>query len=887
MAVEFAMPDRRIPVGTVTLVFTDIEGSTKLWEDHPKPMNACLARHDEILRSAIAGANGYVFKTIGDAFCAAFFTATEAVSAALNAQIAIANEPWPDQLSIKVRMAIHTGAVESRDNDYFGQAVNRVARLVSVGYGGQILLSQSTCELTRDVLPMGANVRSLGEHRLKDLGRAETIFQLTHPALPIEFPALKSLENPELLHNLPVQLNSFIGRDRELVEVQALLEKTRLLTLTGTGGCGKTRLMIQVAAEQLDRFVDGVWLFEFGLISDASDALPLVAMHFGIKEEPGKPVVQTLTEKLKSKRMLLLFDNCEHILSECAVLADTIIRNCPQVKILASSREALAISGEQTYRVPSLMLPNLSETQTVRSLNQFAAAQLFIDRAVSVAPEFCVTDQNASSLASLCVQLDGIPLAIELAAARVRSLSVEEINSKLDQRFRLLVGGPRTAVPRQQTLRALVDWSYQMLSDREREALEQLSVFVGQWTLDVAEKICSEPIQDFELMDLVIALVEKSLLNFDANSGGTYSYFETIRQYARDQLAKRPEVEAAVLGNHAKAMSEFAMTRVRRLRTVDEPLALQEMMRAAPNISAALTWAKNRADCNLAATLTLAIGTSHQRRGYPREGAAVIDDFLKGEMDYSELDQELHTRLLCERSSLALDLLDNEMAKPLAQEAEVSANQLNSVELIVRAKNLRGQVAMATGDFVDARIQLEEALTLSEKAKLWIESARLRNNLGIVERRDPDGDKEAASQHYRAALDLQREHHHQRGEAETLNSLGVLEQSRGNARDAANLYLDAARIETILEHPFGVAKTLSNYGEALMDLGEFKGALRPLAIAENIFARIGSPYCEYTGELLERAAAEFGWDASRLEGIRSGTRPISLREAVSASLQEE
>ena len=346
-----------------------------------------------------------------------------------------------------------------------------------------MLLSDVAYDLCRDALPPGCSIKSLGEHRLKDLGRPEEVFQLCHPGLPSDFPPLRSLDNPELKHNLPQQVTSFIGREKELAEVKALLEKSRLVTLTGCGGCGKTRLALQAAADMLDGSGDGVWLVELAPLGDPELVPQTVAGVLGMKEEPGRPLTQTLTDHLKSKLLLIMLDNCEHLLGACARLADAILRQCPRVLILATSREGLGIAGELTYRVPSLTLPDPKRDSTPESLSHYEAVRLFIERAQFQQPQFTMTDENAPALASVCYRLDGIPLAIELAAGRVRSLSVEEVNRKLDQRFRLLTGGSRTALPRQQTLRSLIDWSYDLLNEAEKSLLCRLSVFVGGWTL--------------------------------------------------------------------------------------------------------------------------------------------------------------------------------------------------------------------------------------------------------------------------------------------------------------------------------------------------------------------------------------------------------------------
>lgn len=481
-----------MPTGTVTFLFTDIEGSTSHWDKHEEAMRPALRRHDALLHEAIATHNGFNFKTIGDAFCAVFATATDALEAALQAQRALTAQSWEGLGSngICVRMALHTGAAEMRDNDYFGPPLNRVARLLSTGYGGQILLSQATHELVRDLLPAGVGMRDMGLHRLKDLGRAEQVYQLTTLDLLSDFPKLKSVDFWP--NNLPQQTTSFIGREKELLAIKELLAKTRLLTLTGAGGAGKTRLALQVAADLLEGEENGVFLAEFASLSDPALVGQTVAQALDVREEANRPITQTLTEFLKPKKLLLLFDNCEHVLNEAARLADALLRACPGIRVLASSREGLNITGETTYRVPSLSLPDPKKPQTVESLNQYEAVRLFIERARAAQPNFVVTNQNAPAVAQLCHRLDGIPFAIELAAARVRAMSVEQISNRLDDRFRLLTGGSRTALPRQQTLRAMIDWSYDLLSDDEKTLLRRLSVFAGGWTLEAAEAVCAD-----------------------------------------------------------------------------------------------------------------------------------------------------------------------------------------------------------------------------------------------------------------------------------------------------------------------------------------------------------------------------------------------------------
>jgi len=484
-----------LPSGTVTFMMTDVEGSTRLWEAHPGIMADVLARHDALAAAAIAENRGFLIKSRGegDSLFAVFARATDAVAAALAFQQALTRELWPAETPLRVRVALHTGEADLREGDYYGRAVNRCARLRAAAHGGQVLLTAATQEVVQDTLPRGAGLKSLGEHRLRDLDRPEPVYQLLHPSLPAEFDEIRSAEY--LPTNLPLQLTSFVGREKEMADLDELLRSSRLLTVTGAGGVGKTRLALQVAAEMVEQFQDGVWLVELGPLSDSALVPQALAAALKVREEPGRTLVQTLTDHLKPRSVLLVLDNCEHLLDACARISDTILRSCPRVKILATSREGLGIAGEMSFRIPSLSMPDPLQHRTAQSLSGFESVLLFLDRARAAQPSFALTDQNAPAVAQICSRLDGIPLAIELAAARVKAMSVDQISARLDDRFRLLTGGSRTALPRQQTLRATIDWSYDLLSEKEKVLLRRLSVFAGGWTLEAAEKVCADPVE--------------------------------------------------------------------------------------------------------------------------------------------------------------------------------------------------------------------------------------------------------------------------------------------------------------------------------------------------------------------------------------------------------
>jgi predicted ATPase/class 3 adenylate cyclase len=543
--------DYDFPSGALTFLFTDIEQSTMLWERYGEGMRPVLARHDALLRSAVEEHGGRVVKTTGDGLMAVFESGRSAQDAALDAQRRLQHqETWreiaPDVL--RVRMGLHSGEAQLRDHDYYGTTVNKAARIMDLGHGGQILLSAQCASYVQGRMPQPVTLRDLGQHPLRGLRESEQIYQLLAPGLAGDFPPLRS--GKALAGNLPAHVSSFVGRNREMTEIRAALPRTRLLTITGPGGTGKTRLSLQVAADVQAQYDHGAWLVELAPLADPDLIINTVAAVFDLQGQTRDQTREILFDYLREKEALLILDNCEHLVEACARLASDLIAASSRLTILASSREGLGVYGETTYHLPTLNLP-AAENKTAESAGQSEAVQLFIERAAAVQPGFTLNDQNAAAVVQVVRRLDGIPLAIELAAARLNFFSVEQIAARLDDRFRLLTGGSRTALPRQQTLRALIDWSYDLLDETEQMLFRRLAVFAGGWTFDAAESVAGS-LDAFTLLPQLIAkslvLRDQSTITGDgANEMAEprYRYLETVRQYARDRLLEAGEVEAA------------------------------------------------------------------------------------------------------------------------------------------------------------------------------------------------------------------------------------------------------------------------------------------------------------------------------------------------------
>ena len=773
--------DALLPTGTVTFLFTDIEGSTRLWEQDAERMRPALARHDALVRTAVEGHRGNVVKMIGDGVHAVFEDPLDAVGATLQLQQALADPEATNGVALRVRCGLHLGVVEHRDNDFFGTAVNRAARIMAAAHGGQVIVSQAVADRLAHRLPQAVSLRDLGAVRLRDLASPERIYQVVHPQLRQDFPALRSLMATP--NNLAQQVTSFVGRERELAEAKKLLATTRLATLLGAGGLGKTRLSLHVAVEVLDDYPDGVWFVELAPIADPRLLAQAVASVLGVKEEAGRPVQEALLKFVKDRQLLLVLDNCEHLLQGCAELAKQLLQAGAQVKLLATSREPLHVAGETTYPVPSLSVPEPRLRIAHTALTQYEAIRLFVDRAIQAQPAFALTAQNATQVADICRRLDGIPLALELAAVRVRALSVETIAARLSDRFRLLTGGYRTALPRQQTLRACIDWSYDLLTEPERALLRRLAVFAGGWTLEAAEAVGADrDVAANAVLDLLTQLVEKSLVAMEAD-GRRYRQLETVRQYAQDRLHESGDGEA-VRERHRDYFLALAEGAEPKLMGAEQAEWLQHLEEEHENLRSALKWSLGETGTADGLRLCGALQRFWYTRGHLAEG-----------------------REWCAR------VLDKSGAEERTRER-------------AKALNAAGSLAYLQSDYPAAKVWQEDSLTIQRHLGDRIGIAGSLNNLGNLAREQ--GDASGARAMYEEALALRREMRDRRGMFGSLANLAYVLHEQGDTASARVLFGESLAIARELGDRGGIALTLINLGDVAYEQGDH-GAARGLS----------------------------------------------------------
>jgi len=794
------MPD--LPAGTVTFLFTDIEGSTvllrHLGDTHYRQLHA---DHHDLLRKSIAAHNGTEVDAQSESFFVSFPTARSAVNCAIAIQRAVSVHPWLDGATVRVRIGIHTGEAVLTATGYVGMDVHRAARVCVAGYGGQILLSQTTCSLVRHELPREVTVRDLGEHRLKDLQQPERIFQVVLPDLASEFPPLRSLS--AVPNNLPVQLTTFIGREREIAEIKAMVDDKRLLTLTGPGGCGKTRLALQAAAEMLDQFPNGIWLVELSALADPGLVAGAVAKDLGLRQEPSD-MTGALADYLRGRQAMIILDGCEHLLVGCGRLAEVLLTRVPELRILATSRQGLGVRGEMNYVVPSLSLPVGGPVRNLDQLDGSEAARLFVERILMSRPDFVPTDALAPAIAQVVTRLDGIPLAIELAAARVKVLSVDQIARRLDDRFRLLTGGSRT-LARQQTLESAIDWSYDLLSEDEKTLFRRLSVFAGRFSLKAAEMVCAGGgIETAHVIDWLSLLIDKSLVHAEEQAGEMrYRLLETVREYSRAKLAASGKVEA-LRDAHLAFFLTVAEEAEPRLRSVHGQVWLERLDVEHDDIRAAMGWAVSAPGrTHELLRLASALWYFWYERGHLTEGRDWLEKALRA---HAGAPTVAYARALGASAYVAWRQGDLARAASLSQAGRDVSQALNDRWALALSLLDLGLLARRMDDYVRAASLHEESLALFRDLQdSWGigESLRL---LGIA--LWYQGDYDRAREVIEEGLRLYRESGDQRGIVDSLHILGRTTAYSGDVEAGRPLLEESLELYRRMSRPSGLAQTL-------------------------------------------------------------------------------
>ncbi len=856
-----------------TFLFTDIEGSTRLWEQDPGRMRPALERHDAIVREAVARHHGSLVKMTGDGAHAAFDEPLDAIDAALAVQLALADAASELGLALGVRCGMHAGRHHRRDDDYFGTEVNRAARIMGAAYGGQVLMSAAVAAMVGTRLPQGVSLRDLGAVRLRDLGSPERIFELVHPRLRADFPALRSLEKTP--NNLPHEVTSFVGREREVSQARTLLEGSRLLTVVGMGGIGKTRLTLHVAAQAMDDYPDGVWFVELAPLNDARDVAQAVATVLNVKEETGRTVAEALATHVKTRRALLVLDNCEHLLRGCSELARQLLAAGANLKILASSREPLHVAGEATFPLAALAVPDLRAPFEPRVLAQNPAARLFIERAIAAHPAFEVTPKVATAIAAICHRLDGIPLALELAAARVRGLSVQQIADRLTDRFKLLRGGDPSMLPRQQTLRALMDWSYDLLSDGERSLLGQLSVFAGGWTIEATEAICDCGRED--LVDLLTRLVDKSLVARVQHSE-RYHLLETVRQFAREHLVAAG-VEPQVRGRHLAYCAALAERAKPGLMGPEQGEWLNRLDEEHENLLAAHDYASEvEGGAGPGLKLVSEIKLYWINRGYLELGMRLITEALA--RSGAQGRDFARCKGLFDAGQLQFVMRQFAQARVHLSESLSIARELGNTKAIATVLQSLGMARLGQGELKDARTLLEEALSLATEHGDKRELAAATNALAQLLRVEGRGSE--ARLLFERSVELASQQGDGESVASALLNLAMLAIDAHDVKAAATLLLRATQLgeesrsrrvgQSLLEVCGALAASNGQWGFA----GTLQGAANAHEEATG-FRR--DPADEaFLAPWLEKTCAAL--DADEFEAARARGRALSYEYAM-------
>jgi predicted ATPase/class 3 adenylate cyclase/DNA-binding CsgD family transcriptional regulator len=825
-----------LPTGTVTFLFTDIEGSTRLLEANPAAYRAALARHDAILRRAVAAHGGAIFGNRGDGFGAAFASPADAVQAALTAQRSLWQEPWSETGPLRARMALHTGEVELQGDEYFGMPLHQCARIMDGAHGGQIVLSAATAALVGDALPADARLHDLGEHRLRDVARPQRLHQLVGDGLPIDFPPFRT--GTAIPHNLPAQSTAFIGREHQVQAIQEVLlrPETRLVTLTGPGGAGKTRLALQVAAQVLDSFPDGVYFVPLASVTDPDLVPSAIARVLDVRESPGRPVLAALADALRRQQLLVLLDNFEQVIDAAAAIA-ALLGAAHRVKALVTSRAPLRLYGERSVAVPPLALPDRRASPTSAHLAQFEAVRLFVDRAQAAQLDFALSDENAADIAEICHRLDGLPLALELAAARIRSLPPGALLRRMERRLPLLTGGARDLPVRQRTLRDAISWSYDLLEPAEQTLFRRLAVFRG-FTLEAAETVggdprsgatsVASPLSDLDVFEGVASLVDKSLLRQDEGVGGQpwYVMLETVREFALERLEESGEADA-VHRRQAQAALELAERSESMLVGPEQATWFARLEQEHDNLRSALRWSQEHGPAESALRLGATLGALWRVRGHLSEGHDQLTRLLR--LPATSAHPALRAKVLGRLGLLLLRQGDYPSARAVLDESRRIQRHLGDDRAMAETCVGLGWVASAEDDYAAARTALEEGLEIGRRVGDRRSVAHALNGLGWIA--TDQGEHAAARVLLEEALAVFRALADTSGIADCLIHLGWALQAQGKTLEARRLLGESLVIGWELRDRELFADALDTCATSLRAEGDITGAACLLAAA--------------------------------------------------------
>ena len=822
---------------TRTFLFTDIESSTRSEQQEPAAWASNHALHNRIFEEVVLANDGEMYKNTGDGYQIAFVNAPDALKAALDLQHKLGSTTWQGSTPVAVRMGLHTGEAEQRKSDYLGDDLHRAARLMDAGHGGQILLSLVTSELVREALRRdpalaGVELRELGVFGLRDIQRPERIFQAVAPGLRTSFPPLRT--EKAFFTNLPADPGPLIGRAEEMTALREKLSATRLLTITGAGGVGKTRTAISLARDVAAEYDDGVALIELGPVSDADLVVQTVASVFGVGESGTSSLRDTVISYLQKKKVLLVFDNCEHLLDASAGFISALLGKSSALKVIATSRERLDINGEAVYSLLMLKVPRAGRKITVDDLPQYPAVELFVAEAMNAEPAFTLTDANITQIAEICKRLDGNALAIKLAASLTPTLSVDEMLERLRERFEVLVQGSRQAVPRHKTLKAAIDWSYNLLSAEEAAVFRRLAIFAGAWSLKAAESVCvDEKIKTSSLLTVMNSLVRKNLvMKVAAEPESRFGMLETVREYARMQLRDSDEIDRLQL-EHAKYYTAFAKHEAAKVWGDAPEVGLTRLERDYDDLVSALEWArKSEAGKAVGLELQLAaeLGPFWERRGFLTEGRERLAQALRSKR-VPELDR-CRIEALEAAARLAFMQHDYPEAMALYEKSLKLRRQLASKSTDVRLKhgvvgvlNKIGIAAARNGDYELADQRLCEALELGIETKHSRGIVRALNNLGEVAWRQ--GDYEGARKRYEECLVQARQQKGKYKELSTLDSLtgqGRILMMQGRYDEAVALFTTSHEMRQKHGHKSDLAFSHSDLSEVTFRKGDYEAA---------------------------------------------------------------